>query len=246
MNLGWIRQKEDLRDFRSVVHQDIIGATPMKYSISTPFVYDQGQIGSCVANSSCLVFINSLNKIRPQNNFLPSRLFVYYNARKMEGCESQDSGCIIRDAFKSINKEGLSQEKYCKYNETRFAKKPSLVAYSSGRKHQSITYASVDQNIDVIKKTIFAGYLVSFGTNVYRSIMEAYWFSSGIMPTTNLGQSIGGHAITIVGWDDSIKCFEIQNSWGSNWCKNGKFFIPYEWIISQECSDFWTITKTEV
>jgi len=41
------------------------------------------------------------------------------------------------------------------------------------------------------------------------------------------------HAITIIGYDDNYKggAFEIVNSWGENWGKNGFAWIPYEVFI---------------
>ena len=46
----------------------------------------------------------------------------------------------------------------------------------------------------------------------------------------NIGPDMGRyHAMTIVGYDDNIGdgAFLVVNSWGSNWGKNGKFWIKY-------------------
>ena len=64
-----------------------------------PAVYDQGHLGSCTANSGAGAFQIDLMK---QNlpAFVPSRLFVYYNEREVEGTVSQDCGADLRTLLK--------------------------------------------------------------------------------------------------------------------------------------------------
>jgi C1A family cysteine protease len=38
--------------------------------------------------------------------FSPSRLFIYYTERRMEGTIHEDDGAMIRNGIKSVNKEG--------------------------------------------------------------------------------------------------------------------------------------------
>lgn len=45
-----------------------------------------------------------------QGYFSPSRLFIYYNARVMINTVKEDSGSVIRDAIKSLNKQGVPKE----------------------------------------------------------------------------------------------------------------------------------------
>ena len=40
-------------------------------------------------------------------DFMPSRLFIYYNEREIEGTINEDSGAMIRDGIKSVNKQGV-------------------------------------------------------------------------------------------------------------------------------------------
>ena len=53
---------------------------------------------------------------------------------------------------------------------------------------------------------------------------------------------LGGHAVMAVGYDDNKGHFVVRNSWGMEWGDNGYFYMPYEFIISDNyCSDFWAV-----
>jgi hypothetical protein len=65
------------------------------------------------------------------------------------------------------------------------------------------------------------------------------------MPIPKKGERlVGGHAVTLIGYDDSKQAFLIQNSWGTEWGLNGKFWMPYSFALdSRECDDFWCIDE---
>ena len=55
-------------------------------------------------------------------------------------------------------------------------------------------------------------------------------------------QSIGGHAMMMVGYDDSARLFWIRNSWGNAWGQAGYCQIPYDYLTDpQLAADFWTL-----
>src|SRR5262249_39050928 len=70
--------------------------TPADLRGGCPPVYDQGRIGSCTANAIAAAFEFDLKK-QNLTDFMPSRLFIYYNERAMEGHVQFDSGAQIRD-----------------------------------------------------------------------------------------------------------------------------------------------------
>ena len=56
----------------------------------------------------------------------------------------------------------------------------------------------------------------------------------------------GGHAVLIVGYDDTIKRFLCMNSWGILWGMRGYFTIPYEYVLNPSLAgDFWVLTNVE-
>jgi len=55
---------------------------------------------------------------------------------------------------------------------------------------------------------------------------DFFYYSSGVYAYT-YGPCCGGHAVLVVGWDDTNQCFIVKNSWGDSWGENGYFRIAY-------------------
>ena len=70
-----------------------------------PPVYNQGRIGSCTANAIAGALEFCMMK-EGQQAFTPSRLFIYYNERSIEGRVPFDAGAFLRDGIKSVASEG--------------------------------------------------------------------------------------------------------------------------------------------
>lgn len=249
--LNWKKGPEDSRDFKSVRHLSAPVQLPSEFELDRQIpVYDQGAIGSCVSNSACACFRYEVAQMTDKFDFEPSRLFEYYNARKLQGWENEDSGAFIRDGFKSLNKFGLAKESLWPYKDTLEAliKQPTANVYEDGLKSVAVKYASVEQNEQRIKETLISGAAVSFGFNVYDSFFGSWSNSTGVMPIPKKTESLqGGHAISCIGFSDSRKCFLIQNSWGLNWGIKGKFWMPYSFALNPaECDDFWCIEEVKI
>ena len=67
-------------------------------------VYNEGELCSCTANligeSIEYILIKGKKEV-----FAPSRLFIYYTERRMEGTIYEVAGAMVRDGIKSVNKE---------------------------------------------------------------------------------------------------------------------------------------------
>jgi C1A family cysteine protease len=70
---------------------------------------DQGQLGSCTANgiAGAIEFDQIKQKV---GEFVPSRLFIYYNERTVENTVLFDAGAQIRDGIKSVASLGVCPE----------------------------------------------------------------------------------------------------------------------------------------
>src|SRR5215831_16519367 len=109
---GWQPDLPDQRDFAYKAPAAFIKALPSKVDLrkSCPPVYDQGDLGSCTANAIGGAFEFELLKDQSGNEFMPSRLFIYYNERVIEGTVKTDSGAQIRDGIKSVHHQGVCSE----------------------------------------------------------------------------------------------------------------------------------------
>src|SRR6516225_11719663 len=105
---GWSPDLPDARDHLFSAPQIALAALPPSADLRSgcPPVYNQGQIGSCTANAIGASFEFETLK-QGLADFMPSRLFIYYNERAMEGTTGTDSGAQIRDGVKSVATLGV-------------------------------------------------------------------------------------------------------------------------------------------
>ncbi len=245
---GWRPDHPDMRDFLLAVEP--IKTLPLEVSLRSkmPPVYDQGQLGSCTANSIGAILEYNEMKQREKDAATPSRLFIYFNERVMEGTADQDSGAEIRDGIKSVAQLGAPPETDWPYDINEFATRPPAEAYNDAMKHQAIRYARVAQTEMGIQNVLASGYPISFGFTVYESF-ESDVDQDGIVPMPQPNEkTLGGHAVVAIGYKP-IKgqlYFECRNSWGVDWADHGYFWMPSSYLTSSDlASDFWVIQQVE-
>jgi C1A family cysteine protease len=212
-----------------------------------PPVYDQGNLGSCTANSiGSILEFNELKQDEP-NVGTPSRLFIYYNERVMEGTVKQDSGAEIRDGIKSVAQLGAPLETAWPYVLKKFASKPPASVYKVALKRKALRYSRVTQDAIAIQNVLASGYPIAFGFSVYESFEKVG--KNGIVPMPSPNEStIGGHAVVAIGYK-TIRgqlYFECRNSWGRTWGDHGYFWMPAGYVTSSSLArDFWVIDEVE-
>ena len=242
---GWIPDMPDHRDLLYSAPVVALHALPAKFDLRTkcPAVYDQGQLGSCTANAiaAAIQFDQMKQGIKPI--FVPSRLFIYYNERTIEGTIDSDSGAMIRDGIKSVSKQGACPEPEWPYNIAQFKTKPTTQCYKDAAKHQAVLYQRLMQSLNQMKGCLASGYPFVFGFSVYDSFESQTVAKTGIVPMpAPKEQNLGGHAVLAVGYDDAQQRFIVRNSWGTGWGIKGYFTMPYSYLTEASlASDFWTI-----
>jgi len=244
---GWVPDMPDPRDFMYAAPAAVLQQLPPSQDLrpSCPPVYDQGSVGSCTGNAIGGAFEFEQGKLVLQQ-FVPSRLFIYYNERVREGTVDQDSGARIRDGIKSVVKQGVCPEDEWPYSTDLdvVTEKPPDQAYVDALQNKVIAYHRVTQNLRQMKGCLAEGYPFVFGFAVYESFESDEVARTGVvpMPDPNVEEQVGGHAVMAVGYDDSQQRFLIRNSWGADWGMDGYFTMPYAYLTDHQYSnDVWTI-----
>jgi C1A family cysteine protease len=216
-----------------------------------PPIYDQARLNSCTANAIAAAVEFDQMKQNETKVFMPSRLFIYYNERSMEGSVGADNGAMIRDGIKSVGKQGDCPEDSWPYDAAKVFDKPSASCYTDAIKHKAVAYQRVTRDLNQMKACLADGFPFVFGFTVYASFMSAEVERTGraAMPVPGEGgpngEPPGGHAVMAVGYEDANQWFIVRNSWGTGWGMSGYFTLPYAYLTTRGlAADFWTIRVT--
>ncbi len=97
---GW-KSSSSVNDHHFYKHDELFFLDNIKHvdlRDKCPPIYDQGELGSCTANAIAAAFeFDELNQFN-NKDYKPSRLYIYYNERLLEGTTDEDSGASISDS----------------------------------------------------------------------------------------------------------------------------------------------------
>lgn len=209
--------------------------------------YNQGEIGSCTGQTLAKCSeIMARRKGTIDNLQLVSPYFTYALARSEAGWPQKDRGAFLRDVMKVSHKIGrLPDALYSGRNDWRQMPTFEELELAGHGKINGYERISVYGKGDIIRdmRIVLAGehLPIAIGARVFQSIYDVGRDGLIRMPTRRDKQA-GGHAMTIIGYDNDLKCFIGINSWGKIWGKGGFFYLPYEYLL-QYVHDIWTFSK---
>lgn len=244
---GWQRQNFDSRDLGFAMVSPIKLPSSVDLRKEMPAVYDQGPTNSCIEHAVAGSLQHAMQKAG-MPVIMPSRLFMYWNTRFLEGTLNEDAGGFIRDCIKSCNNAGYCEEQLWPFDPTKITVKPPQEAFDEAIEDRIHFYGTVNNlNILAFKEALAHGNPVIFGFDVYPameedgpgSVADPAWARLS-MPVPGQ-RKLGGHGVLGVGYRDDIECAIVRNSWGSAWGDNGCFYMPYEYIASEMVADAWVI-----
>ena len=241
---GWAPDRPDFRDLRFTPRKiKLPTSIDLRTTPNEPPVYDQGQLGSCTGNGVGDCFEFELRK-QGLSDFVPSRLFIYYNERVIEGTVKQDAGAQIRDGIKAVAHSGAPDEQMWPYVIKKFSTKPPAKVYKAAALRKVSQYKRVDNSDSAnLKMAIASGFPVVFGATLYESFESRAVEQTGRVPMPKKDEkTIGGHCMVIVGYQSTD--FIVRNSWGTTWGDKGYCRIPQAYLCNTDLADdFWIITE---
>src|SRR6266545_3366242 len=209
---GWLPDLPDQRDRIFSAPSATLRALPPRVDMraQNPPIYDQGQLGSCTAQAIAGVLEFDQAKQQQADAFTPSRLFIYYNERAIEGTVEEDSGAMLRDGIKSVAKLGAPHETLWPYVIPKFRARPTAAAFRDGERHQALLYQRVPRALEQFKACLAGGFPFVFGFSVYESFESREVAANGAVPLPRPSEALlGGHAVLAVGYDDPSQRFIV-------------------------------------
>jgi len=217
---------------------------PLPESVSllkyAPDRKNQGSQGSCVGWGSAYAARTILEAQRTggdpdQIAFSPAYL---YNQIGLENCQ----GAYINNAMDVMKDQGLVTLREFPYNDQDCSKQPnSALKQQAGQyKMKGFNRLTVgdaqgvsNEKIDLvaIKQNIAQGAPVVIGMMVGGTFMQPMMGKDVWNPSqSDINKSgFGGHCMCVIGYDDYKEggAFQIMNSWGPDWGKDGVAWVPY-------------------
>lgn len=213
-------------------------------------VEDQGQTSSCAANAAAGAYEYLMKRHQGDQAYDVSRLFIYFNARDLEGGPIEDGGSLLHQIVEGLKQYGAPSEQTWPFDPGIVNEKPSDDAYqeASGFSIEGAELVPVD--LDAWKTSLAAGYPIIFGMALFESFDKQKKAGLVPMPTPNeVGRaSHGGHAMLCVGYSDKDQVFIVRNSWGPKWGDKGYCYIPYRYLMNADYNygDSWIIRSVEM
>ena len=188
-------------------------------------VMNQGNCGSCVAFAAIATLeaqlsINSATPwLRPQLS--PQALFAC-------GGGSCDRGWYPSSAASYIKSKGVIDNACAPYTMGSDGKDVACSQFCANQAQRTLKIAGSNNpggwfgSAAKVKEALKKGPLMTTMT-VYEDFLT---YSGGVYKSVS-NRSVGGHAVSLVGFSDEGKYWIVRNSWGADWGENG--FVRVAW-----------------
>lgn len=240
--LGAIPSPDDKRDYHISMYAAAAPAFPQEFRLSyTEKIKDQGNIGSCVAQS--LAYTREITEETQSGAFKEfSAGFIYGNRIGTIGELFGNEGMSPRDALQNLQKYGdvliedfPENDVYPVVRDLVKARREEL--YKKAEAYKITSYIRLN-TVDEVKTALMTLGPVTAMFPIYPSFNKITKANPvAPIPDTAKEAFQGYHEMTIVGWRKD-NTWVVLNSWGAAWGDNGKCFIPFTYPVQE----YWSIT----
>jgi C1A family cysteine protease len=218
--MGWLRDLPDIRDYTAghpsiaplraklgLVKEVVLPSKVDLRPMDTP-IENQMNLGSCTAFSG-IGLMKFMQKAAYGEYLDASHLFLYKVTRKLLGVKG-DTGAYLRTVMGALALVGVAPERFWPYNVSTYDNEPDPLLYALAEDFEAVKYYRLDppgttaaDTLILIKSNLAARLPCMFGWSVYSSVALAE--KTGLVPFPTNGDYLrGGHACTIVGYDDDL------------------------------------------
>lgn len=155
-----------------------------------------------------------------------------------------DQGSYIGDALELLVRQGAPPLSVMPYNDKDYRTKPNSYQIQQAFPFRGKRYSHIEpNNIEAIKAELAKGNPVVFGMKLHEGFSR---LKTEVYDSIS-GSSLGGHAMTLVGYDDNKVsargykgAFKLINSWGENWGDKGYGWVSYR-MFAAMTHDAWVL-----
>lgn len=229
--LGWINPRHVGRPHvgRRTAPNGLSGLPTTCLLAHLPPVYDQGQVGSCSANAlgAAVEILHGRMGYAPER---PDRMALYYRERAMVGSVAEDAGAILADGVAVLRAGYEPEQRYVPEWSSAWTARPPRRADDAPR---LVSAEAIDVDVPTIAWELACGHPVVVGI----AVTEAWQtLAGGTLPPPE-GESIGGHAVLLVGYALAAGVWIVRNSWGEEWGDRGYARLPWAWTALPWCDE---------
>lgn len=188
-------------------------------------ILNQGRCGSCVA-------FGTIGTLETQTNITRNTPYSpwAFSTQYLFACGGAtcDTGWEPDSAVSFLKNTGVPDEACFPNTEGALGTDAACTAACSDAASRSLkitgsaTPTSGMRAPDDVKAALLKGPLITTLT-VYT---DFFFYQSGVYKHTT-GQLEGGHAVSIVGYNDADQAWIVRNSWGPDWGQNGYIEVAY-------------------
>lgn len=230
---------------------DLPALVDFRTSPPCPPIYAQQGLSSCTANAGASAVWYWLLKHNPETAYDPSRLFLYYNERKINNQihhssdRITDNGAWGPDIILALHEYGICPESMWPYDTEKCNQEPSPECYQEAKlsfEQGKFVHSLVPRDLTKIKAVLAQGIPIVIGLAIYESSITPYAWHTGIISTpTDIPNDTlaGGHEMMFIGYDDNMVghdgnkgYFIFQNSWSEDFGDKGYGYLPYDYMMN--------------
>ena len=228
--LGLYKSPLDKRDFLvSTFVEDVIYKLPKKFSVRDKMspVKNQGREGACVGFAGVAVkeYQEKIDYGFTDDRYVElSERFLYEESKKISG---HREGTTLKACAKVLVDKGVCEEAYWEYIPGDPQQAMTGTYFNAQKYKIKSGYVRITNEKELKASLIKFGAII-IGVKVYRN-----WYRQrdGHIPNATFCDKIkgvlGGHAITITGFNNITQRYEFKNSWGESWGNSGYGYISF-------------------
>lgn len=255
--LGLRPDAPDRRDRALYAAIPNVDALPDKADCShlLPAPMDQHVTSACVGFSAATVMHAIMVRDGHRRPFVPSPVWLYYQARALGGYVEEDMGAEIRNAWKAAARWGIAPMSNIKPRfkagdladpqtglfppNSIWRRQPAPSHYADAERRQALVYYRLATLPDILQ-CLADGWPVQLGFAVFPSLYGPGGQPRYHVPDPQPGErDLGGHAVAAYGYDKPSRRVLFRNSWGhSHEGGRSDFTLSFQYV-AQFAWDAW-------